>query len=409
MVHKMAEKNYIYKMNTFIRLLLISSLYAFELSAQPPLQLKTIEVAGGFTSPVGLAAPPDGTNRLFIIEQGGKIKIIKNGITLPVPFLQITHLLDGLNIAYSEKGLLGFAFHPAYRGNGKFYVHYSAKTDESGMDHKSVIAEYRTDRTNPDKADVSSARIVLEVQQPESNHNGGQLAFGPDGFLYIGFGDGGGAGDKHSEEGNGQNPRTLLGKIIRIDVNTDEGYKIPEDNPFIRSGMYRHEIWATGLRNPWRFSFDKGTGKLYCADVGQNKYEEINIIEKGRNYGWRIMEGNHCFNPETGCNTDKLTLPIAEYEHSEGVSVIGGYMYRGNEFPSLHGYYFFGDWTGKVWYLRQEGQSWQRGPVNIRKNTNEADGKINSFGEDQEGNIYIVTQKLFGPKSPTGVIYKLSY
>lgn len=403
------EMVYIYRMKKIMLLLLLSVIFFCSLNAQAPLQLRIIEVARGFTSPVGLVSPQDGTGRLFVIEQGGKVKIIKNGQTLPEPFLNITELLDGLNVAYSEKGLLGFTFHPEYSSNGKFYVYYSAKTDETGMDHKSVIAEYRVHNGNPDKADLTSSRLILEIQQPESNHNGGQLAFGPDGFLYIGLGDGGGAGDKHGETGNGQNPRTLLGKILRIDVNTSEGYKIPPDNPFVKSGVYRHEIWATGLRNPWRFSFDRGTGKLYCADVGQNKYEEINIIEKGRNYGWRIMEGNHCFNPESGCNSDRLTLPIAEYDHQEGVSVIGGYMYRGNEFPSLHGYYLFGDWTGKVWYLRQEKQVWKRGPVNLKKNTNEVDGKINSFGEDENGNVYIVTQKLFGPKSPTGVIYKLSY
>lgn len=396
-------------MNRRTALLLVFTAMAGCVLAQAPLSLRLKEVARGFTSPVGLAAPPDGSGRLFVTEQGGRVKIIKNGQVLPTPFLQLTDRLDGLNIAYSEKGLLGLAFHPDYRNNGRLYVYYSAPTRENGMDHKSVVSMFTVDEKNPDRATPASERIILEIQQPEANHNGGQLAFGPDGYLYIGLGDGGGAGDKHGENGNGQDPRSLLGKILRIDVNTPTGYAIPPDNPFTASNVYRHEIWATGLRNPWRFSFDRGTGRLFCADVGQQRYEEINLIEKGHNYGWRVMEGRHCYQPERGCNTERLTLPIAEYSHDEGVSVIGGYCYRGRAFPSLHGYYFFGDWTGKLWYLQQAGDTWQRGPVHVRKGSNEIDGKINSFGEDEAGTVYIVTQKLFGPKSPTGVIYQLSY
>ena len=382
-----------------------------QITAQAPLQLQLKEIARGFTSPVGLIDAGDQSERLFVIEQGGKVKIIQNGAVAKTPFLDISNKLDGLNIAYSEKGLLGMAFHPEYRNNRKFYVYYSAPTDISGMDHKSVIAEYKTSLTDPNTAMVTSERIVMEIQQPESNHNGGQLAFGPDGYLYIGLGDGGGAGDKHGSNGNGQNPRTWLGKILRIDINTDKGYKVPTDNPYIQSTVYLPEIWATGLRNPWRFSFDKASGKLFCADVGQNKYEEINIIEKAHNYGWRIMEGNHCYEPAEGCNQENLTMPIAEYNHEEGVSVIGGYMYRGMEFPSLHGHYIFGDWTGKVWYLKYDTttRKWNRGQVHTNGKSNEVNGKINSFGTDENGNIYIVIQKLFGPKSPTGVIYKLSY
>lgn len=378
--------------------------------SQTPLRLTLTEVARGYTSPIGLCAPADGTGRLFVLEQGGKIKIISQGKKIEKNFLTISAKLDGLNIAYSEKGLLGMAFHPDYKNNGLFYVYYSAKTSRKDMDHESRISEFHVS-SDPNVADENSERLLLTVQQPESNHNGGQLAFGPDGFLYIGLGDGGGAGDQHGVSGNGQDLNTLLGKIIRIDVNTKSAYKIPTDNPFVKTETIRPEIWASGLRNPWRFSFDRATQKLFCADVGQNKYEEVNIIEKGKNYGWRVMEGFHCFDPEQGCNASSYAAPIAEYDHSEGVSVIGGYVYRGLEYPSLHGYYLFGDWNGVLFYLKQDekNKSWQRGPIYTEKENNEINGKINSFGEDERGNIYIVTQKLFGPKSPTGVIYKLGY
>ncbi|MBK9636354.1 MAG: PQQ-dependent sugar dehydrogenase [Bacteroidetes bacterium] len=378
--------------------------------AQTPLRLKLTEIARGFTSPIGLFSPTDATDRLFVMEQGGKVKIIQNGIKIEKPFINISSQLDGLNIAYSEKGLLGMAFHPDYKKNGLFYLYYSAKTQLRGMDHESRISEFKVS-ANPNLADDKSERVLLTIPQPESNHNGGQMVFGADGFLYIGLGDGGGGGDQHGVSGNGQNLNTLLGKIIRIDVNTSKGYKIPSDNPFAKSETIQPEIWASGLRNPWRFSFDRATQKLFCADVGQNKYEEVNIIEKGKNYGWRLMEGNHCFDPPEGCDTKKYAAPIAEYDHSEGVSVIGGYVYRGREFPSLHGYYIFGDWNGVLFYLLQNEKTklWDRGPIFTEKENNEINGKINSFGEDERGNIYIVTQKLFGPKSPTGVIYKIGY
>jgi glucose/arabinose dehydrogenase len=344
------------------------------------------------------------------MEQGGKLKIVQNGIKIEKPFINISSKLDGLNIAYSEKGLLGMAFHPNYKTNGLFYLYYSAKTELKDMDHESRVSEFKVS-SDPNLADEKSERIILTIPQPESNHNGGQMAFGADEFLYIGLGDGGGGGDQHGVSGNGQNLNVLLGKIIRIDVNTTKGYKIPSDNPYAKSETIQPEIWASGLRNPWRFSFDRATQQLFCADVGQNKYEEVNIIDKAKNYGWRLMEGNHCFDPPEGCDASKYTAPIAEYDHSEGISVIGGYVYRGREFPSLHGYYIFGDWQGVLWYLRHNEKTklWDRGPIFTEKESNEINGKINSFGEDENGNIYIVTQKLFGPKSPTGVIYKIGY
>lgn len=374
----------------------------------PPVKIKLQLVTKGLTSPVGMASPKDGTNRLFIIEQGGKIRIVKNGMLLSIPFLNISDKLDGLNIAYSEKGLLGMTFHPDYKTNGRFFVYYSAPIKQKNSDHKSVLAQYKVSTSNPDVADTKE-EVIMEILQPESNHNGGCLAFGLDGFLYIGVGDGGGAGDKHGTIGNGQNLNTLLGKILRIDVDSKKPYAVPPDNPFTGRSNAKPEIYAYGLRNPWRFSFDRVSGKLFCADVGQDAWEEINLIEKGKNYGWRIMEGKHCYNPNTNCNTSGLALPIDEYNHDTGISVCGGYMYRGKMYPSLHGNYFFADWSGKVFYLKQQGDgSWKRGEVIADDNrTNDMGSKINSMGEDENGEIYFITQNLFGPKSPTGAVYRL--
>lgn len=377
-------------------------------SSLPQLKVKLTQVARGLTSPVGMASPRDGTNRLFIIEQGGKIKIVKNGTLLPTPFLTVTDKLDGLNIAYSEKGLLGLAFHPDYKTNGRFFIYYSAPASEKDADHKSIVAEYKGSASNPDVADTKET-IIMEILQPESNHNGGCLEFGKDGYLYIGLGDGGGAGDKHGTNGNGQNLNTLLGKILRIDVNGKKPYAVPADNPFVGRSNAKPEIYAYGLRNPWRFSFDRITGTLFCGDVGQDEWEEIDIIEKGKNYGWRIMEGRHCYNPSTNCNTSGLAMPIDEYGHGTGISICGGHMYRGKMFPSLHNHYIFSDWSGKVFYLKQQqDKTWKRGEAIAGDNkSNDMGSKINSMGEDENGEVYLVTQKLFGPKSPTGVIYRI--
>jgi glucose/arabinose dehydrogenase len=367
------------------------------------------KISSGFTSPVGMACPDDGTDRIFVFEQGGKIFVVSNGSVSKEPFIDISARLDGLNIAYSEKGLLGMAFHPDYKNNRRFFLYYSAPANVRGVDHKSVLAEFLTDPVNPSKA-IDSPITVLEFFQPESNHNGGMLEFGPDGFLYVGTGDGGGANDEHGTIGNSQDRSNLLGKILRIDVDGARPYSIPADNPFRNTAGARPEIYAYGLRNPWRFSFDSQTGELFCGDVGQNKYEEINIIRKGGNYGWRIMEGYHCFNPPAGCNTSGLILPIDEYDHDVGISICGGYMYRENIYPSLRGWYFFGDWSGKLFALRKMNDgTWKRFNCDVNSTgKNEIDGKLNSMGIDQKGNIYLLTQKLFGPKSPTGVLYKIT-
>jgi glucose/arabinose dehydrogenase len=389
----------------FFTCLVFSSVIAL---AQAPVKVRLVKIASGFTSPVGMAVANDGSNRLFILEQSGKIKIIENGKVLPEPFLDLSSKLDRLNIAYSEKGLLGMAFHPRYKTNGRFFVYYSAPLKMRGYDHKSVVAEFRVSNFSPERADPSSEVIILEIAQPESNHNGGCLVFGPDGYLYIGLGDGGGAGDKHGTIGHGQDLTTLLGSILRIDVDKEKPYGIPPDNPFRNHPKARPEIFAYGLRNPWRFSFDRLTGRLFCSDVGQNKYEETNIIEKGKNYGWRIMEGKHCFDPPSGCNTSGLTLPIDEYDHDTGISVCSGYVYRGRRMSALLGYYIFGDWNGKLFYLKEENHRWIRGPIYINgKTTNDINARLNSFGEDEEGEIYLLTQKFFGPRSSTGVVYRL--
>lgn len=375
-------------------------------SAPPAYSLSLKLVASDLEAPVGMSVANDGTNRLFVIEQPGVIRIIKNGTLLSAPFLDITSIVDHGSNLYSEKGLLGLAFHPQYKTNGKFYVYYSAATTVKGMDHKSVIAEYKVSASSADAA-TASGRVLLEIQEPESNHNGGCMQFGPDGYLYIGVGDGGGAGDKHGASGNGQNTQTLLGKILRIDVNAETAYKIPPDNPFVGTPS-RPEIFAYGLRNPWRFSFDRKTGKLFCGDVGQNEWEEVNIIEKGKNYGWRIMEGNHCYDPSVNCNRNGLMLPIAEYGHQEGKSITGGYVYRGGQSPDMNGKYIFADWTGKFFMLSQNASTteWNRYLLTLKNFS--GDFYVNSFGEDENGELYALGQSAVGPQK-AGKIYQLRF
>jgi glucose/arabinose dehydrogenase len=400
----------IYAVSFFILAAVVFYSFRQTKNTTPAIHLKLNQVAKGFTSPIGMASPKDGTNRLFVIEQRGKIKIIKKGVVNATSFLDVSDKIDPLNIAYSEKGLLGLAFHPQFKTNGKFYIYYSAPFENKNYDHKSIVAAYKVSSTNPDIADTKE-EILMEIAEPESNHNGGCLQFGKDGYLYMGVGDGGGGGDQHGTAGNGQDLSTLLGKILRIDVDAKHPYAIPADNPFAVRQNAKPEIYAYGLRNPWRFSFDRATGRLYCGDVGQNKWEETDIIEKGKNYGWRIMEGYHCYSPASGCNMEGLTLPIDEYEHEIGISICGGYVYRGYKFPSLQGYYIFGDWNGKLFYLKQDKKGdWNRGEVYINDtNSNDIGAKLNSMGEDERGELYLITQHLFGPKSPTGAVYQLGF
>jgi glucose/arabinose dehydrogenase len=332
-----------------------------------------------FSSPIGLYNAGDGTNRLFVAEQEGVIRVFDNSpnISIANVFLDITdRVLFG-----GEQGLLGLAFHRNFTENGYFYVDYV--TDNP---RRTVIARYSVSKNNTNQADQSSETILLEVLQPFSNHNGGQIAFGPDGYLYIAMGDGGGAGDP---QGNGQNLSALLGKILRIDVDNPSGslnYSIPDDNPFFNNTLdYREEIYAYGLRNPWRFSFDPATGWLWVADVGQNRMEEIDIVKKGGNYGWNIMEGSLCYSPSSGCNKTGLELPIWDYGHDVGSSITGGFVYRGPELNELYEAYVYGDYvSGRIWALRYDG-------VTTSINTELVDTSLNipSFGLDQENRLYI--------------------
>jgi len=337
--------------------------------------VRLAQAHAGFTQPTVIMHAGDGSNRLFVAEKTGALKVIDSG--------QISVFLD-LSPAVStesERGLLGVAFHPQYAANGRFFVNY---TDRQG---DTVIAEFRVS-SDPNRADPTSERVILTIAQPYANHNGGQIAFGPDGYLYIGTGDGGSSGDPLDA---GQDLSTLLGKLLRIDVAGEEPYAVPASNPFVGRSGARSEIWAYGLRNPWRFSFDRLTGDMWIADVGQNAWEEVNLQPAaspgGENYGWRLMEGSHCYNPPTNCNDTTLTPPLLEYSHASGLgrSVTGGYVYRGEALPALQGAYIFGDFvSGRVWAAAQgEGGAWA-----IRElfDTNYA---IATFGQDEAGELYL--------------------
>jgi glucose/arabinose dehydrogenase len=349
--------------------------------APPPpnpaaLQLELVQVAGGFTNPLDLQQPNDGSGRLFAVEQGGRIRIVDaSGNVLPLSFLDITSRVS----SGGETGLLGLAFHPRYSQNGCFYVNYTTTRFTGRL--QTVIAEYQAAPANSNTAGTSE-NILFTVDQPAANHNGGGLAFGPDGMLYIGLGDGGGAGDPFL---NGQRINTRLGKMLRVAVNCGGAYTVPADNPFAGQPSPTNEIWALGLRNPWRFSFDRSTGRLLAADVGQDKWEEIDIIQAGKNYGWNVMEGAHCFSPATGCNAAGLELPIAEYDHTVGEAVTGGYVYRGARMPPLAGTYVFGDYIMKKIFglVEISPGNWQR---SLLLQTNLS---ISSFGQDQAGELYV--------------------
>lgn len=354
-------------------------------------------VTDGFSQPVHIAHAGDGSGRLFVVEKNGYIRVVENQTIEPIPFLDIHDRV----LAGGEQGLLSVAFPPGYAEKGYFYVYYT------NQDGDNQVSRFRS-TPDPDFADPDSEEIILYINHPDrENHNGGQIAFGPDGYLYIATGDGGGGGDP---DDNGQDTSSLLGKLLRIDVEFDTppptdadhkvylpilfdnseqkpAYRVPADNPFGGIPGYVSEIWALGLRNPWRFSFDRLTGDLYTADVGQNTYEEVNhqdaSSQGGENYGWNIMEGSHCFNSET-CDQSGLTLPVSEYSHDLGCSVTGGYVYRGATSPSMEGYYFFADYcTGRIWALTRDSSTWTS---QVLLNSPYS---ISTFGEDEIGELYL--------------------
>lgn len=336
-----------------------------------PAAITLTRVAGGFVQPTTITHAGDGSGRLFVVEKGGVIKVLHKGVVSPTPFLDIARQVKSRG---SEQGLLGLAFPPNFKSRKSFYVDY---TDKTGVGN-TVVARFGL-TSDPDRADPASRVELLKIAQPFANHNGGQLAFGPDGLLYIGTGDGGKGGDPL---GHGQSRKSLLGKILRLDVlDRAKTYGIPSGNPF------GNEIWAYGLRNPWRFSFDRLTGDLYLADVGQDRVEEINFQSAGSgagaNYGWNVMEGSSCF-AASDCSRAGLVLPVAEYRHGSGdCSVTGGYVYRGGS-AALRGVYLYGDFcSGRIWGLRRNGANWETRLLTDTKLS------ISTFGEDEAGELYL--------------------
>lgn len=347
------------------------------LSAAAPVALAPVIPGESLSSPVWVTPVPDGSGDMVVVEQQGTVKRFHpaaqraKGI-----FLDIR---DRVDRGGWEEGLLSLAFHPRFQANGTFFVYYSAHNPR-----RSVVSRLRIDGTG--KGDAATEQVVLTVRQPYSNHNGGLLLFGPDGTLYIGLGDGGAGGDPH---GNGQNLKTLLGSILRIDVDRPGGgraYGIPADNPFATAtDGTRPEIWAYGLRNPWRFSFDRATGDLFAADVGQNRIEEVHRIVKGGNHGWNIMEGRSCYG-RWRCDQEGLVLPITEYDHGAGKSITGGYVYRGTAVPALRGQYLFADFSsGTIWHIPADTADFAQPLVLLRTEL-----RISSFGEDASGELFVV-------------------
>jgi len=337
------------------------------------------KVASGLKSPLFVTNAGDGSGRLFIVEKGGKIKILTGGSVLPTPLLDIRTRVskDG------ERGLLGLALHPDYVTNGKFYVYYT------NLKGQIVIAQFHRSATDPNRASTA-ATVLIRISKPFSNHNGGTLAFGPDGYLYAGTGDGGGAGDPGNRS---QSLQSLLGKLLRFDVDhptSSKPYRSPSTNPYVgRSGL--DLIWARGLRNPWRFSFDSLTGDLWIGDVGQNRWEEIDRSPaaggggRAKNYGWHVLEGRACYKPAVGCNRAGKKPPLAVYSHSKGCSVTGGYVYRGTEYPALVGRYLFADFcSGRIWSVASQGKPTQT-PTQLR----DSNLMISSFGQAEDGTLYV--------------------
>ncbi|HVR71581.1 MAG TPA: PQQ-dependent sugar dehydrogenase [Vicinamibacteria bacterium] len=420
-----------------------------------PFEIGVKEVAAGLTSPVTIVSAFDGSGRLFVVDQVGLVRVLTpGGALLPEPFLDLRAKLVPLNPFFDERGLLGLAFHPDYHVNGRFFVYYSAPLRAgapAGFNHSATFAEYRIS-ADPDRGDPASERIFLQVDEPQSNHNGGTIAFGPDGFLYVSLGDGGGANDVglgHVDDwyadnggGNGQDvEQNLLGNILRLDVDAGSPYGIPPDNPFTATPGCADgcdEIYAYGFRNPYRFSFDMATGDLLVGDAGQGLYEEVSLVEKGGNYGWNVKEGAHCFDAEnnrvsppdcpdevlSGVRAgDLLVDPVIEYRNANhpqgglGVAVVGGAVYRGRILPQLRGRYVFGDWStsfggppnGTLFAATPRKQTFWR--IQELKIANRPNGRLNhrvlGFGQDPDGEVYVGTSDNIGPSGSTGRVFQL--
>ncbi len=342
--------------------------------------VELVEWVTGVASPVHLTHAGDGTRRVFVVEQGGRIQAITQGGTVS-EYLDISDRVHHLQ----ERGLLSVAFHPDFANNGRLFVYYTnpAPAGTTTVSQFRVTGDPLTDTPDPE-----SEIVLLTQEQPAANHNGGQLAFGPDGYLYIGLGDGGGAGDTY---GNGQNPDTFLAKLLRIDIDGDAPYAIPADNPFVDDAAHRPETWAWGLRNPWRFSFDRVTGDLWLADVGQSDREEINVIDKGGNYGWSEVEGEICYS--ANCDLSDFDAPVWTYGRGVGISITGGFAYRGCKMPDLHGVYFYSDYNyfnSPLFSLNWDGSVATEGPVYIEQ----TNSFVSSFGEDEFGELYVLDHSL---------------
>jgi glucose/arabinose dehydrogenase len=369
------------------------------LPARAANQLELVKYVDGLTSPVFVTHAGDGSGRLFVVEKAGTIRIVKNGQLLSTPFLDISARVGN----EGEAGMLSVAFPPNYAETGYFYVYYNHKEDLVGPEpidqgrnegHDTVVARFHV-TANPDVAEPASEQPILVRNQPYLNHNGGLIAFGPDGNLYIGLGDGGGSGDPQNQA---QNAETILGKLLRVTVGATGTYTVPEDNPFATTAGARPEIWHYGLRNPWRWSFDRATGDLLIGDVGEGKLEEIDYVAAGQgglNFGWRCKEAGAIFNDDPPC-TGTLTDPIAAYGRDVGRSVTGGYVYSGRAYPTLRGTYFFADFvTGRIWSMTRDGLHWTTPAEELDTGYN-----ISSFGEDEAGELYVV--------DINGAIYRLT-
>lgn len=407
-------------------------------------------VAENFVSPIGVVAAPDKSKRLFVIDQAGKIWVIDgNGTKLSTPFIDVTSRLVTLSPFYDERGLLGFAFHPDYKNNGKFYIYYQLPPRVGGpaagarWNNLSRISEFKVSASNPNMANISSERIILEMDDPQSNHNGGTIAFGPDGYLYISIGDGGSANDValgHVEDwyafnagGNGQDiEANLFGNILRLDVDRGNPYGIPADNPFVGKPG-KDEIYAYGFRNPFRFSFDmEGSRQLYAGDAGQLRYEEIDVVKKGGNYGWNVKEGTECFNaasnlsevancPDMDNFGNKLIDPVIQlnnWKNPEGgiaTTIIGGNVYRGNSIPGFHGKYIFGTFSqtisqpnGELFIANPAGPGlWPFQEIHLVSHPDDIGYYLKGFGQDLEGEIYLTVSSKLGPTLTTGKVFKL--